>query len=272
MRRVLAAALAVVAVAVLVDLGTGAAAESSISRAMRDHMDLPEDPAVDVTGFSFLAQAVTGRYGTVEVSMDRMPIGPLRTPEVRAELYGVRAPLPDLLGPGPARFRAAAAEGSVRIRPADIRRMIDDDGGPAADVERLSVQEVDANTIETAVRAGGDPTLRNLDPRSAARFVAEMPVDGSDTEVAVLSALVVSDGVLRIVPRDVREQYTDEPVPDAVRESLTHALTVTLDPGTLPLDVTPTTATVPEYNILEISGAVRDLAVGESSPTARSAG
>ncbi|WP_158092193.1 MULTISPECIES: LmeA family phospholipid-binding protein [Pseudonocardia] len=266
-KRALAAVLAVAAVLVLADLGAGAAAESGIARQMRDTLDLPEDPAVRVTGFSFLAQAVTGRYGQVEVSMERVPIGPLRTPEVGVELYGVRAPLSALVGSGPARFRAAAAEGTVRISPNDIRRMVVASGGPAAGVERLTVDVVDANAIDTAIRAGADPTLRGTDPRTAARFVAELPVDGSDTRVAVLSTLVVADGVLRIVPRDVRELDTDEAVPDAVRDSLLRALAVELDPGTLPLGVTPTSASIPEYNVLEISGAVRDLDIGGDGAT-----
>lgn len=263
--RAVAAVLAAATVFVLADLGTAAAAESGIARQMRDRLALPEDPAVRVHGFSFLAQAVTGRYEQVEVSMDRVPIGPLRTPEVRAQLHGVRAPLSDLLGSGPARFRAAAAEGVVRIGPLDVRRLVVAAGGPAAGVERLTVEEVDANEIDTAIRDGGDPTLRGLDPRTAARFVAEMPVDGSDARVAVLTALIVSDGKLRITPLDVREHETGEPVPDAVRDSLMEAMAVELNPGTLPLGVTPTSASVPEFNVLQISGAMRDLSVGEGA-------
>jgi hypothetical protein len=263
--RVVAAVLAVAAVLVLADLGTAAAAESGISRQMRDRLGLPEDPAVQVQGFSFLAQAVTGRYGRIDVSMQRVPIGPLRTPEVQVQMHGVRAPLSDLVGSGPARFRAAAAEGIVRIGPMDVRRLVVAAGGPAAGIERLTAEEVEANDIDTVVREGADPTLRGLDPRTAARFVAEMPVDGADAKVAVLSALVVSDGKLRIVPRDVREYETHEPVPAAVRDSLLSALAVEVDPGRLPLGVTATSVSVPEFNVLEISGAVRDLSVGEGT-------
>ncbi|OLM16130.1 MULTISPECIES: DUF2993 domain-containing protein [unclassified Pseudonocardia] len=260
--RVVAAVLAVVAVLVLADLGTAAAAESGISRQMRDRLGLPEDPAVQVQGISFLAQAVTGRYDRIDVSMQRVPIGPLQTPEVEVQMHGVRAPLSDLIGSGPSRFRAAAAEGIVRIGPMDVRRLVVAAGGPAAGVERLTAEEVEANDIDTVIREGADPTLRGLDPRNAARFVAEMPVDGEDAKVAVLSALVVSDGKLRIVPRDVREYETHEPVPAAVRDSLMSAMAVEVDPGRLPLGVTPTSVSVPEFNVLEISGAVRDLGVG----------
>lgn len=269
--RVVAAVLAAVAVFVLADLGTAAAAESGISRQMRDRLDLPEDPAVRVHGLSFLAQAVTGRYEQVEVSMTRVPIGPLRTPEIRVQLHGVRAQLSDLVGSGPARFRAAAAEGVVRIGPMDVRRLVVAAGGPAAEVAHLTVEEVDANAIDTVIRAGGDPTLRGLDPRTTARFVAEMPVDGDDTRVAVLTSLLVSDGKLRIVPLDVREDDTQAPVPDGVRDSLMRAMAVELDPGTLPLGITPTQASVPEFNVLQISGAVRDLSIGEGAGSARSA-
>lgn len=264
MRRVLAAVLVVAAVLVLADFGTGAAVESAIARQMRDRLDLPEDPATSVQGPSVLAQAVTGRYGSVEVSMERVPVGPLRTPEIGVTLYGVRASFGELFGGSSARFRAAAAESSVRIGPADVRRLAAATGGPAAGIERLTMLEVDANRISDTVLAGGDPTLRSLDPRNAVRFVATLPVEGSETDVAVLSAMVVDpDGTLRIVPRDVRGSGTDEPVPAAVRESLMRAFALRLDPGTLPLGVTPTSVTVPEYNVLEISGALRDLSIGE---------
>lgn len=268
--RVVAAVLAVAGLLVLADLGTAAAAESGIARQMRDRLGLPEDPAVRVHGFSFLAQAATGRYDQVEVAMRRVPIGPLRTPEIQARFHGVRAPLSDLAGSGPASFRAAAAEGIVRIGPMDVRRLVVAGGGPAAGVERLTVEEVDANAIDETVRDGGDPALRGLDPRTAGLFVAEMPVDGADARVAVLSSLLVSDGSLRVVPLDVREYETGDPVPDAVHDSLMQAMAVEIDPGTLPLGVTPTSASVPEFNVLEISGTARDVSIGEAAGSARS--
>ncbi|MEJ8282015.1 DUF2993 domain-containing protein [Pseudonocardia spirodelae] len=271
-RRVLAVVLAVAAVLVVADLATGAAVESGVSRQLRDRLDLPEDPRVRVHGFSVLAQAATGRYDHVEMTLQRVPIGPLRTPELRVQMYGVRADLTDLAGAGPARFRAAAAEGVVRIGPNDVRRMVVEHGGPAAGVTRLTVESVDANAIDTDVLAGADPTLRGLDPRTAARFVAEMPVDGAPARVGVLTSLVVTGGKLRVVPLDVRVADTQEPVPDAVRTSLLRALAVELDPGRLPLGVTATTASVPEFNVLEISGAMRDLSVGEGPSSSRSAG
>lgn len=271
MRRVLVAVLVAVGALVLADFGFAAAAESAIARDMRTRLALPEDPATSIGGPSFLVQAATGRYSSVEVSMQRVPIGPLRTPEVQVQLHGVRASMTDLIG-GP-EFRAAAAEGLVRIGPADVRRLAAATGGPAAAVERLSMLQVDANDIDRAVLAGADPTLRNLDPRNAVRFVATLPVEGTDTEVAVLSALVVdADGTMRIVPRDVREFETDDAVPAVVRDSLLRAFALRLDPGTLPLGVTPTSVTVPEYNVLQISGAMRDLSVGEGEPRGSAAG
>nr|WP_255497622.1 DUF2993 domain-containing protein [Pseudonocardia sp. SID8383] len=264
--------MAVAAVLVAGDLATGAAVEAGVSRALRDRLDLPEDPRVQVHGFSVLAQAATGRYGHVEMTLQRVPVGPLRTPELQVQMYGLRGDLSDLAGPGPARFRAAAAEGIVQVSPNDIRRMVVDAGGPAAGVTRLSVEAVDANAIDSVIRAGGDPALRGLDPRNAARFVAEMPVDGADTQVAVLTVLLVDHGTMRIVPRDVRINGSDEPVPDAVRTSMLRALAVDIDPGPLPLGVTATSAGVPEYNVLQIAGSVRDLSVGGGPGTSRSAG
>ena len=124
MRRLIVAVVVLVGLLVVVDFSAAATAESTISRQMRDRLSLPEDPSVRINGVSFLAQAATGRYRSVDVSMERLPVGSLRSREVtveaarpaRALVRAVR------LRPGPAlpgHRRAQRRDDRVRRRDAD---------------------------------------------------------------------------------------------------------------------------------------------------------
>lgn len=256
MRRLIITVVVLVGLLVVADFAAAAAAESAVSRQMRERLALPEDPSVRINGVSFLAQAATGRYRSVDVSMERLQVGPLRDVEVKATLHDVRAPLRDLIS-GTPRFRITDAEGVVSVGAGDVLRML-------PGVSKLVISGVDANAISEIVEAGGDPTLRNLDPRNAALLVATTTVGGQEQTINALVALqITGDGRIRITPRDLRPADDgDEELPESVRTSLSKAFTIVLDPGTLPFKVTPT-ALRAEDGALEISGQVRELVIGE---------
>jgi hypothetical protein len=256
-RRLIVAVVVLVGLLVIADFSAAAAAESTISRQMRDRLSLPEDPSVRVNGVSFLAQAVTGRYRSVDVSMERLPVGSLRSREVTVKLHDLRAPWSELTGSAPApRFRATDARSVVTIGSGDVMRMV-------RGSKELSLATVDANDIDEIVLDGGDPTLRGMDPRNVARITATMKVRGVEQPVEVLTALqVTGDGLIRLTPRDVR-LTSGEDLTDAETTALTKAFSLIIDPGRLPFRVTPTTLRVDSDGALELSGQVRDLVVGE---------
>lgn len=256
MRRLIIAVVVLVGVLVVADFAAAAAAESAVSRQMRERLALPEDPSVRINGISFLAQAATGRYRSVDVSMERLQVGPLRDVELKAKLHDVRAPLGDLIS-GTPRFRITDAEGIISIGASDVLRTL-------PGITELVIADVDANAIAAIVEAGGDPTLRGLDPRNAGLLVATTTVGGKQQEINVLVALqITGDGRIRITPRDVRlaDDNADE-LPASVRKALSRTFTVVLDPGELPFEVTPT-AVRTEEGTLEISGQVHNLVIGE---------
>lgn len=256
MRRLIVAVVVLVGLLVVVDFSAAAAAESTISRQMRERLSLPEDPAVRINGVSFIAQAVTGRYRSVDVSMDRLQVGSLRSREIGVKMHDLRAPWSELSGSVPApRFRVTDARSVVTIGSGDVMRMV-------RGAKELTLTPVDANAIDELVLDGGDPTLRGMDPRNVALITATMPVRGTKTQVEVLAALqITTDGLIRITPRDVRTG--DGEPPAAVVASLTKAFSLVIDPGRLPFRVTPTTLRVDEDGALELSGQVKDLVVGE---------
>lgn len=266
MRRLVAAVVVLVGLLVVVDFAAAAAAESTISREMRDRLSLPEDPSVRVNGVSFLAQAATGRYRSIDVSMDRLPVGSLRTREVIVKLHDLRAPWSELTGSAPApRFRVTDARSIVTIGAGDVMRMV-----PGS--SDVSLTTLDANAIDQTIRDGGDPTLRGMDPRNAALVTATMTVRGKDRSIEVLSALqVTGDGLIRLTPRDVRAEDGADLTSNETT-ALTRVFSLVIDPGRLPFRVTPTTVRIDDDGALELSGPVRDLVVGEGERSSSAQG
>lgn len=266
MRRLIVAVVVLVGLLVVADFAAASAAESTISREMRDRLSLPEDPSVRVNGVSFLAQAVTGRYRSVEVSMQRLPVGSLRSREVTVELHDLRAPWSELTGSVPApRFRVTDARSMVTIGAGDVMRMV-----PRS--TDLTMTTVDANDIDEIVREDGDPTLRGMDPRNAGLVTATMEVHGEEQPVEVLTALqVTGDGLIRLTPRDVRLSSGDD-LTAAETAALTRVFSLVIDPGRLPFRVTPTTLRIDENGALELSGQVKDLVVGEGERSSSAQG
>lgn len=265
MRRLIVAVVVLVGLLVVLDFSAAATAESTISRQMRDRLSLPEDPSVRVNGVSFLTQAVTGRYRSVDVSMDRLPVGSLRSREVTVKLHDLRAPWSELSGSAPApRFRVTDARSVVTIGSGDVMRMV-------PGTKELTLATVDADAIDEIVRDDGDPTLRGMDPRNAGMITATTTVRGRSTKVEVLAALLVTtDGLIRIVPRDVRSDDVELSATETA--ALTKAFSLVIDPGKLPFRVTPTALRVDEDGRLELSGQVKDLVVGEGDRSASAQG
>jgi LmeA-like phospholipid-binding len=259
MRRLVIALLVLAGLLVVADFGAAALAESAVSRQMRSQLALTDDPSVRINGFPFLTQAVAGEYGSVDVAAERISLGQLREIGVRAQLRDVEAPLSMLLGSRPKTLQVRAAEGTVRIPANDIQRLV-------PGVQKLRIETVDEGALERAIDDGADVSLSDIDPDEAARLVGTTTLFGQDVEVAVIAVLEIVDGQIRVSPRDIRIGGSDAPpLPAATRQSLQRLFTLRIDPGSLPLQVTPTKLQATPDGALEISGRARDLTLGDSS-------
>lgn len=254
MRRLLIALLVLAGLFVAADFGSAALAESAVSRQMRGQLGLVDDPEVRINGFPFLTQAVAGRYSEVDVEASRLTVGELREVEVRAQLRDVTAPLAMLLGPGEKTLQVQVAEGTVRIPADDVERFV-------PGVEKLRIENLDENALEQAVDDGGDVSLADIDPDSAVRLVGTSTLLGRRTEVSVIAVLQLVDGQVRITPRDVRLNGDASAIPPVAQRSLQQLFTVRVDPGALPLQVTPTRLRAVD-GVLEITGRARGLTLG----------
>ena len=259
MRRLVIALLVLVGVLVVADFGAAALAESAVSRQMRPQLALADDPSVRINGFLFLTQAVAGRYGSVEVDAQRISLGQLRELGVRAQLRDVEAPLSMLLESGEKTLQVRAAEGTVRIPANDVQRLL-------PGIEKLRLETIDEGALEQAIDDGADVSIGDIDPDEAVRLVGISTLFGQNVEVAVIAILELVDGRIRIVPQDIRVgERNTPPIPAAMRQSLQQLFTVRIDPGSLPLQVTPTKLRATPDGALEVSGRARDLTLGGSS-------
>jgi hypothetical protein len=173
----------------------------------------------------------------------------------------VQAPLGQLLGSGPRTVAVREAEGTVRILPNDLQRLM-----PA--IDKMRIDTIDDEALEKAIEDGGDPSLREIDPDRAARLAGTATVLGQKLPISVIAVLELADGQIRIVPHDVRVGDDDAPpLPAPLQRQLRETFTLRIDPGSLPLEVTPTSLRARD-GALEISGITRNLVLGGGGQTA----
>jgi DUF2993 family protein len=263
-KRTVAVLVVLGAAAVGADYGAAALTESAVARQMRTQLGLADDPSVRINNFPFLTQAISGRYRSVDVTANHVAVGPLRDVQVRSQLRDVSAPLSQMLGDGPRTVTVREAEGTVRIEAPDLERLIRDSGDVA--VDKLYIDGIDADGLERAVDDGADPELLTLEPATAVRLGGTVDVLGQEQQVTIIAELQLADGRVQITPRDIRLGDDDTPMPVALQRTLSSLFTLTLDPGALPLEVTPTTLRASSGG-LEISGLTGRLVLGAGAPS-----
>jgi len=263
-KRTVAAVVVLCAAAVGVDYGAAALTESVVARQMRSQLSLADEPSVRVNNFPFLTQAISGRYKSVDVTADHVAVGPLHDVQVRSQLRDVSAPLSQMLGDGPRTVTVREVEGTVRIGAPDVERLIREAGD--VPVDKLYIDGIDADGLEKAVDDGADPALKSLDPATVIRMGGTVDVLGQEQPVTIIAELQLADGRVQITPRDIRLADEDAQLPVALQRTLSRLFTLTLDPGALPLQVTPTTVRATSGG-LEISGLTGRLVLGPGAPS-----
>lgn len=257
-RRTLALLIVLVALAIGVDYGAAALTESAVSREMRSQLNLADDPSVRINNFPFLTQAIAGRYRSVDVTAEHVAVGPLHDVQVRTQLRDVTAPVSQLLGGSPT-VAVREAEGTVRIGAPDIAKLL------PTDVDKFYIDGIDADGLEKAVDDGADPALLQIDPPTAARLGGTVSLLGEKQQVTVIAELQLAAGQAQIVPRDIRlGDANADPLPAAIQRTLSKLFTLRLDPGDLPLQVTPTKLRATSGG-LEISGLTGRLMFGPAT-------
>ncbi len=247
MKKAIIALLVLIGLLVAVDFGVAAAAEQQVSKRMRSELGLSSDPEVRINGFPFLTQAAQGDYQEVDVTADRLTVGPLTEVSVRAQLRHVRIPLSELLGSGQRTLRIDEAEGTVWINAGDLERQL-------PGVTDLWVEPVD---IVNPERRPPD-----VEESSAIRLFGKVSLLGQQYDAAVIASLRLDGRTVLIVPRDfeVTGFGSTAALPKPVQQGLSDLFTLRLNPGNLPFAVTPTTVKAVN-GAIEVSGTAQDVVI-----------
>jgi LmeA-like phospholipid-binding len=232
---------------VAIDFGTAAAAEYQVSKRLRGHLDLPEDPAVRINGFPFLLQAFSGNYREVEVSADGVTVARLRNLGVEATLHHVRVPFSDLVSGSADTVRIDEVVGRVRVQAAELEKLIG--------VDDLQVEEV----TDRDRNAAGQQL-----PDNAVKLIGTTDLDGKPVRVTVIASLELIDGLVQIEAHTV--SVNDRTLPPVVEQNMLRLFTVRLDPGTLPFTVTPTSVHADD-KALVVEGTARDIVLNTTGAT-----
>jgi len=243
------ALLVLLVLLVVADFGTAAAAEYQVSKQLRGHLALPDDPAVKINGFPFLTQAFAGDYRDVDVAADRVTVAKLRNIGVEATLRHVRVPLSELLSGSPDSVHVDEVVGRARIQVSELGNVIN--------VEDLRIEQV-SEQAQAATPASTNGT-------GQVRLIGTTEVLGQRTEVTILGSVDLVDGFIQVTANDI-EINGQQALPSIVRQGLLRGFTARLDPGALPFEITPTSIRV-ENDTLVVEGTASDL---ELSPAGAS--
>jgi LmeA-like phospholipid-binding len=96
-RALLVLVLVLGALFVVADRVGVAVAEDQVADRIAEQGDLAGPPEVDITGFPFLTQAVSGRYDEVRIALTAADLGQPEGTDADVALRGVEVPLSDVL-------------------------------------------------------------------------------------------------------------------------------------------------------------------------------
>ncbi|GAA4230527.1 hypothetical protein FHR32_003602 [Streptosporangium album] len=137
MRKLAAFLILLLVLLAILDRVAVAGVQREIATRVTARYDLANPPEVTIDGIPFLTQAVAGRYDEVKVAAGAMSIAGLRLSSVDFVLYGVTAPLNDLvLHAERVEVRAERVAGTVVVpvetlnqkAPEGIKAKVDGDG------------------------------------------------------------------------------------------------------------------------------------------------
>jgi hypothetical protein len=234
------------------DFALAAAAEYQVSQKMRAQLGLSDDPSVTIHGFPFVTQALAGDYSDITVEADGVPVkDTLRDLGVQADLRHVRVALSDLLSGTAKSVTIDEVDGRVKIRAADVGRLLD---LPDLAIEPVGVTEV--------INDGKKPAKPQLTDSSTAgvQLSATVDIAGQKTKVTALALISLVHGQVQVTPKALKisNSAVSTEVPEPVRSQILGHFAVTLDPGVLPFQVTPTEVWS-ETGTLSVRGTARNV-------------
>jgi hypothetical protein len=268
-RVLLVTLLVVFGLLVAADFGLAAFAEHTVSQKAREKFGLRDDPAVNVHGFPFTTQALTGEYDRITVEAQGIAVrNTLRDLTLLAELREVTAPLSDLIDGRTDSMVVGDLEVVAKIRQADIGRLT---RLPDLTIEPAALRYVETGDEEDKVSIDELDEQRDamdeFPPQAGVRLAATTQISGRETQIVVLGIIELSSKAVRIIPKRLEFQQGSEviTVPDQVREAFLPRFDRTIQPGSLPFGVQPGGVAV-ENGALLVQGKAKDVRFDQGVP------
>src|SRR5690625_2116909 len=197
MRKFLVVFLIFLAVVVVVgDILARSFAQNTIAAQTAEQMNMPEEPDVSVEGWAFLPQAISGEYSEIRLNANSATVEDIEVEQVRVDLTGVSAPLPDLIG-GQPDIVADEVDGSVVL--------------PYGYLNSQLPEGVTINNEGEEARMSGELAIADLDLSTQISSGAEFEVD---------------DDTLHVTPVDVEVDGAPSQVVDSVAGMLAFSIQV----------------------------------------------
>jgi hypothetical protein len=267
-RRLVITLVVLAGLLVAADFGAAAVAEHEVSKRARVQFGLADDPEVTVRGFSFLLQALSGEYENVDITATGVPVNTLRDVQVEAHLHGVHAPLGDLLSGNTKEILVRDADGTVKVKAADVTRAISQNENEALKtITRVTIDPAtNAQVADPNAKPDGQTSQTQQDKtRAGARLCATADVIGTSTDLCVFGIIALVNQKITFAPArlEIRNGLTTASLPAAVQKQvLAPFAAISLDPGVLPFKVTPTEVTVNDDHSLSVSGTAKNVRLG----------
>ncbi|HZB51054.1 MAG TPA: DUF2993 domain-containing protein [Mycobacteriales bacterium] len=227
MRRLLIVLVVLAALLVVADRVGVVLAQRALANQIRTELQLDETPDVSIHGIPFLTQALGGDYEEVRVGLPDVDSGPLQDIGVDARLFGVRAPLGQVL-----------------------RRQLDE-----VPVDRIT-GDLTVGYAELA-RASGISGLRITREGDALRLSGSVDVLGRQVDASATGRVEVAGNDIVITAEQAEIDGVE--VPQTALDLAARLLSFRVSPRGLPLSLRITAVRIGEES-LEV-GAVSEDAV-----------
>jgi acid stress-induced BolA-like protein IbaG/YrbA len=264
----------ILALLVAADFGAAAIAEYQVSKRARTAFNLTDDPAVTINGFPFLTQAISGDYTHITVDAKGVPIKDiLKDVEIHAELRDVRAPLSDLLAGRTDNIVVGDMEAQVRVNQADFNRQLQASNQrvQTADITNVTIGPVSEQRVNASGDADTDPDDEKADQEAlkqetddttaGMRVGATVEIAGQKVDIAVFAIASLVDGKIQVKAKRVELNGSIGSTllaPSLQAQVLKLFTPPALDPGTLPVAITPT-AVIVEPGAISVKGKAKDV-------------
>jgi hypothetical protein len=231
--------LVLVGVLVAADYGLAAAAEYQVSKKMRTELNLASDPAVDIHGFPFITQALSGDYKDISISAVGVPVNDsLRDLEIDADLHDVRVKLGDLLSGNVSSVRVDEVDGQVKVKASDIGRLLDLPDltiNPVSLDTVLGVGSQDAENQKDKLQDPGNPNP--IATMAGVELTASINLAGEKTQVNAFGTLSLSNGAVVITPKKLQltNGLVSGTLPTSILQGFAPMFRTSLSSANLPL-------------------------------------